>query len=96
MKNKLTSLQQIYYRYIEQDIKVCTCIISPAITNETLYVMSNMVKKTQLLASVGKCIGALHLRLQHLISPRQRCISESSDGCNHYPRIINHVRTLRS
>lgn len=96
MKNKLTSLQQIYDRCIEQDRKVGTCIISPGITNETLYVMYNVVKETQLLASVGKCIGALHLSLQHLINPQQRCITENSDGGNHYPWIINCVRTLRS
>lgn len=81
MKNKLTSLQQIYYRYIEQDIKVCTCIISWAIINETLYVMHNMVKKTQLFASVGEDIGAPHLSLQILISPQQQShITPNSNG----------------
>lgn len=69
MKNKLTSLQQIYYHDIERDIKVCTCIISLAIINETLYVMYNMVRKTQLSASVAKCLGALHLSLQTLNKP---------------------------
>ena len=66
MKIKRTSLQQIYYRHIGQDIKVCTCTISLAIINEMLYVMYNMVKKTQLFASVGKYIAALHLSLQTL------------------------------
>lgn len=81
MKNKLTSLQQIYYRYMEQDIKVCACIISSAIINETLYVMYNMVKKTQLFASVGKCIGALHLSLQPLNNPpQQSCVTRHGDG----------------
>lgn len=69
MKNKLTSLQQIYYRCIEWDTEVRTCIISSAVINETLYVMYNMVKKTQLFASVGKCIGALHLSLRALNKP---------------------------
>lgn len=69
MKNKLTSLQQIYYRHREWDIEVCACIISSAIINETLHVMYNIVKKTQLFASVGKCIGALHLSLQTLNKP---------------------------
>lgn len=64
MKNKLTSLQQIYYHNIEWDIKVCACIISPAIINEGLSVMYSMVRKTQLFASVGECLGVLHLSLQ--------------------------------
>lgn len=51
MKNKLTSLQQIYYHNIEWDIKVCACIISLAIINDRLSVMYNTVRKTQLLAS---------------------------------------------
>lgn len=51
MKNKLTSLQQIYYHNIEWDIKVCACIISLAIINDRLSVMYNTVRETQLLAS---------------------------------------------
>ena len=87
MKIKLTSLQQIYYHRIGQDIKVCTCTISLAIKNEMLYVMYNMVKKTQLFASVGKCIGAPHLSLQTLrpsttkLHPsEQRCLKTIIHG----------------
>lgn len=69
MKNKLTTLQQIYYHYIERDIKVSTSIISFVIINEMLYVMYNTVKQTQLFASVGKCLGAPHLSLQTLNKP---------------------------
>lgn len=69
MKIRRTSLQQMYYHCIGQDIKVCTCTISSAIINEMLYVMYNMVKRTQLFASVGRCIGALHLSLQTLNKP---------------------------
>lgn len=97
MKNKLTSLQQIYYRCIEQDIKVCACIISSAIINETLCVMYHMVKKTQLFASVGKCIGAPHLSLQALNTPHDKAASPGKVAAeDHYPRIINRVRTPRS
>lgn len=98
MKNKLTSLQQIYYHDIEQDIKVCTCIISLAIINETLYVMYNMVRKTQLFASVAKCLGALHLSLQTLNKHSTIKLYRSGQQWlkNHYPWIINYVRTLRS
>lgn len=69
MKNKLTSLQQIHYHNIEWDIKVCACIISLSIINEMLSVMYNMVRKTQLLASAGKCLGAQHLSPQTLNKP---------------------------
>lgn len=81
MKNQLTSLQQIYYRYVEQDIKVCACTVSSAVMNETLRVMYSWVKKTQLFASVGKCRGALHLRLQARHNPpQQSCVPRLGDG----------------
>lgn len=48
MRNKLASLQQIYYDNIEGDIKVYTCIISLAITNESPYVMYSTVTEAQL------------------------------------------------
>lgn len=69
MKNKLTSPRQIYYRHGEWDTEVCACIISSALINETLSVMYNMVKKTQLFASVGECIGTVHLSLRTLNKP---------------------------
>lgn len=59
--------------------------------------MYNMVRKTQLPASVGKCLGAPHLSPQAFNNPSATKLYPSQQQwLDHYPRIINYVRTLRS
>lgn len=71
----------MHYHSTERDIKACTCTISQAIIDGRLSVMYNMLWKTQLLALVGKGLGAPHLSLQTFNNPQQQsCIPHNSNG----------------
>lgn len=77
MENKLPSPRPPDPRCVERDRRVCAGIISAAVMNETLSVMYNAARKTQLSASARRRVGALHLGLQapgepETATPRRR------------------------